>query len=53
MDWLARHALGNTGRVIALDFAERRTGSGRSAGTADDFCPFITEITPAFRFESA
>ena len=36
---------GNAGRVIAVDFGERRTGSGRSAGTAGDFYPFIIEIT--------
>jgi Kef-type K+ transport system membrane component KefB len=33
-------------RLIALGFGERRTGSGRSAGTTGDFYPFITEITP-------
>ena len=38
---------GKAGRVIALDFGERRTRSGRSAGTAGDFQRFITEITPA------
>src|SRR5215469_39877 len=37
---------GNACRVIAVDFGERRTGSGRSACTAGDFYPFITEITP-------
>ena len=36
---------GNAGRVIAVDFGERGTGSGRSAGTAGNFYPFITEVT--------